>query len=132
MSSIHGNRPGAPSRRPVDVPPPITDAEAHAAVSYLERYPSGLSRADLERLFGSDRRGRDVMAAVVERAIAAVIVVDSPYHGGSKVYRLATSIEEIEQEERRLLAYELSARRRREGLRPAFTRGPSTPQASLF
>jgi len=132
MSRIHPARGGAPSRRPADVPPPITDAEAHAAVSYLKRYPSGLSRADLERLFGSDRRGRDVMAAVVERSIAAVIVVDSPYHGTAKVYRLATSIEEVELEERRLLAYELSARRRREGLRPAFTRGPSTPQAALF
>lgn len=117
--------------RPPSLPPPILDAEVHAALSYLERYPSGMTRHDLERLFGSDRRGRDVLAAVAERAIAAIVVVDSPLHG-AKVYRIAANEDEVAAEERRLFAYETSARRRREGVRRAFVRGPQAPQASLF
>lgn len=130
MSRIHA-RAGRPPSHP-DAPPPITDADAHHAVELLKRYETGLTRADLERLFGSDRRGRDVMAALAERGIAAVVVVESPYHGTALVYRLARTIEEVEREERRLRSYELSARRRREGLRLAFERGPSTPQSTLF
>jgi hypothetical protein len=130
MSSLRA-RAGRPPSRP-NLPPPITDADAHHAVELLKRYESGLTRADLVKFFGGDRRARDIMAAVVERSIAAVIVTESPYHGNALVYRLARSLEEVEREERRLRAYELSARRRREGLRPAFERGPATPQATLF
>jgi hypothetical protein len=128
MFKIHRFRRGAPSRHPT----PITDAETHAALSYLKRYPSGLTRADLERLFGSDRRGRDVIAAIAELGIAPVIVTTSPYQGDAQVYRLATSIAEVEAEQLRLLAYETSARRRREGVARAWERGPEAPQGALF
>lgn len=37
---------------------PITDAETNRAISLLQSLPSGLTRADLERTFGSDRRAR--------------------------------------------------------------------------
>jgi hypothetical protein len=127
MSRIHASRTGAHN-----APTPILDAEVRNALEHLKRYPSGLTRVDLERLFGSDRRGRDVMADLVERGIAAVVVVDSPFGGEKKVYRLATSAAEVEAEQRRLLAYEASARRRREGLAIAWTRGPTAPQGELF
>lgn len=130
MPSVH--RPARVPVAPDAAPRPITDAETHHALSHLKRYPSGLSRPDLERLFGSDRRGRLVMAAIVERAIAAIVVVESPYHGGGKVYRLARDADEVAREEARLRSYEESARRRREGLRLAFERGPQAPQAELF
>lgn len=124
---------GTPGSR-AKLPPPLTDAEIELAVSWLRKYPSGLTRADLERIFGSDRRGRDVVVGVAERGIAAVINVRSDVHGGAKVYRLARTLAEVEEEERRLLAYEESVRLRRLGVRRAFERGPdpSPPQAPLF
>ena len=56
---------------------PITDAETNHALRLLKSYPSGLTRADLERYFRSDRRGRQIMAALTERGIAPVITTDS-------------------------------------------------------
>lgn len=128
MSRVHPRKAGATAKGA----PQITDAETHHALSHLKRYPSGLTRKDLERLFGNDRRGRDVMATIAERGIAPIVVVDSPYHGDAKVYRLAQNRAELEAEQRRLLAYETSARRRREGIALAFERGPSAPQPELF
>ena len=127
MSRVHDR-----ARRTASHPTPVTDAETHHALEALRTHTSGLTRADLVRLFGSDRRGRDVIAALVERRIAAVVVLPNPFAEREKVYRLARTIEEVEAEERRLHAYELSTRRRREGLRPAFERGPEAPQAPLF
>lgn len=132
MSKIHPPSSRSHSRRPADVPANVSDAEASHALYQLKTYPAGLSRVDLERAFGSDRRGRHVMAALAERGIAAIVVVPSPYHADAKVYRLATSLDEVEAEQRRLLAYETSARRRREGVARAWARGPATPQGELF
>lgn len=112
-------------------PPQVTDAEVHHALSVLRKYPNGLTRADLERVFGSDRRGRDIMAALNERAIAAVINVDSTLYG-QRVYRLARDIDEVEAASANLRAYELSLRRRREGLERAFLNGGGAPQPDLF
>jgi hypothetical protein len=117
------------------VPPPVTDAEVQTALAWLKRYPSGMTRDDLRRVFGSDRRGRDVIAALGERGIAPIVVVRNELSTTvSKVYRLARSEAELEAEERRLLAYELSHQRRREGIRRAWqsNRDAEPPQAPLF
>lgn len=120
------------SRRPPNAPKPILDAEIRHALEHLKRYPSGLTREDLVRLFSSDRRGRNVIAALAENGIAAIVVVESPYHSAKNVYRLATSSAEVEAEQRRLLAYETSARRRREGVARAWARGSVPAQPELF
>ena len=70
---------------------PITDAETNRAINLLQSYPSGLSRADLEHYFKSDRRGRDIMATLAETGRAAVINTEDQL--GNRVYRLACTAE---------------------------------------
>lgn len=109
---------------------PITDAETTHALRALKRYPSGLSRADLERLFGSDRRGREVMATLAERGVAPVINTKSDY-GDGQVYRLARTAQEIDEAVATLSSYRASLDRRIKGLIDAWQDG-GAPQPNLF
>ena len=66
---------------------PVTEAELTRAVRLLEeRGVWGISREEFAHLFGSDRRGRQVMAELRKRGRAAVIVASGPQ--GKEVYRL--------------------------------------------
>ncbi len=112
-------------------PKPVTDGEVRRALALLKTYPSGLTRADLGRHFSSDRFGRDVMAALNEQGIAAVITVDDPY-GSGKVYRLARDISEVNDAADTLASYERSLRRRREGMYRAWAGGNRPRQADMF
>lgn len=108
----------------------ITDAELHHAHSVLRRYPSGLSRADLARYFQSDRKGRDLMAALAERGIAPVVNVQSDY-GDTRVYRLARTEAEVNEATRQLRAYIRSLEKRVAGLENAWD-GTGQRQDTLF
>lgn len=116
--------------RPATVPTPITDAETRQAVSLLKRFPAGLTRADLGKHFGSDRRGRAIMAALTEKGIAPVITIESGY-GEGRVYRLARTAQEVDDEVRRLTSYRNSLEQRASGLRRAW-QGGGNPQPDLF
>ena len=66
---------------------PIQDGELHRAVRLLrERKAWGIAREEFESLFGSDRRGRKIMAELRKRGWAAVIVAKGLE--GKEVYRL--------------------------------------------
>lgn len=54
---------------------PITDAEVQHAVNALKRYPNGLTRADLERVFGTDRA---VLHETLTELVEAVLEVELP------------------------------------------------------
>ena len=67
---------------------PITEAELTRAIRLLEeRGAWGIPRSEFARLFGSDRRGRKIMAELRKRGRAAVIVTTGP--DGKEVYRVA-------------------------------------------
>jgi hypothetical protein len=117
--------------RPANLPAPISDAETSHALALLQRYPSGLTRADLSRYFQSDRRGRDVMAALCERGIAPVITAPSRV-GDGKVYRLARNVDEVRAAAHQLRSYIRSLERRVTGLELAWDRGAQAPQPDLF
>ena len=108
----------------------ITDAELHHAHTILKRYPSGLSRADLARYFQSDRKGRDIMAALAERGIAPVVNVPADY-SDARVYRLARTEQEIQEATRQLRAYIRSLEKRVAGLEDAWD-GTGQRQDTLF
>lgn len=108
----------------------ITDAELHHAHSVLKRYPSGLSRTDLARYFQSDRKGRDLMAALAERGIAPVVNVQSDY-SDTRVYRLARTEDEVRDATRQLRAYIRSLEKRVAGLENAWN-GAGQRQDALF
>ncbi len=108
----------------------ITDAELHHAHSILKRYPSGLSRADLARYFQSDRKGRDLMAALAERGIAPVVNVPSDY-SDQRVYRLARNEAEVQEEIRKRKAYIRSLEVSVRGLQAAWD-GTGQSQGALF
>lgn len=110
---------------------PITDGEVRQALAVLKRYPSGLTRADLTRLFGSDRRGRAIMAALTERGIAPVITIDSDY-GDGRVYRLARTEQEITEAIRTLSSYRDSLEKRITGLQRAWDGDGEPQQPDLF
>lgn len=110
---------------------PITDAETNHALRALKNYPNGLTRADLERLFGSDRRGRAIMAALTERGIAPVITIDSEF-GDGKVYRLARTTQEIDEAVATLNSYRDSLERRAKGLRKAWASDGKPIQPDVF
>lgn len=110
---------------------PITDAEVQHAVNALKRYPNGLTRADLERVFGSDRRGRAIMAALTERGTAPVITTDSTY-GDGKVYRLARNEAEIQQAIATLRSYRDSLDKRITGLQKAWAGDGKPAQPNVF
>ncbi len=66
---------------------PIQEYELTRAVRLLqERKAWGIAREEFESLFGSDRRGRKIMAELRKRGRAAVIVASGPE--GKEVYRL--------------------------------------------
>ncbi|MFA5552135.1 MAG: hypothetical protein WDA03_11040 [Trueperaceae bacterium] len=110
---------------------PITDAEVQHAVNALKRYPNGLTRADLERVFGSDRRGRAIMAALTERGIAPVITTPSAY-GDGKVYRLARTAQEVNEAVATLRSYRDSLDARITGLQRAWEGDGQPAQANVF
>ena len=110
---------------------PITDAEVRQATTVLKKYPSGLTRADLSKYFGSDRRGRAIMAALTERGIAPVITIDSEF-GDGKVYRLARTTQEIDEAVATLNSYRDSLERRAKGLRKAWAGDGGPAQPDLF
>ena len=101
----------------------ITDIELRHALNVLrERGSIGLPRSDLATHFGSDRKGRAIMAELVERGMAAVITVPNKL-GPGEVYKLAESDAEIEREDRELLSRIARLERRRAGLRRAWEAG---------
>lgn len=108
----------------------ITDAELHHAHTILKRYPSGLSRADLARYFQSDRKGRDLMAALAERGIAPVVNVPSDY-SDQRVYRLARTEQEVHEATRQLRSYIRNLQKRVDGLQAAWD-GTGQRQDALF
>ena len=105
---------------------PITDADISRALSLFNDYPSGLSRADLERYFRSDRRARQIIETLVATGRAAVISTEDAL--GNQVYRLAQTREEVEHEARKLTSYQKSLERRRSGLLKAWERGGTFEQ----
>lgn len=116
--------------RPAHLPTPVTDAEIHHLQTALTNYPSGLTRADLERLFGSDRRGRAIVSAAVERGELAIIRAEGI---NGQVYRLARDVDEINREADNLASYARSLDRRRNGLMQAWQAGgTSRRQPSLY
>jgi len=101
----------------------ITDIELRHALNELERRGAyGLPRSELAAHFSSDRKGRAVMAALVERGMAAIVTVDNPI-GTGQVYRLAQSAAEVAREDRELLSRIARLERRRAGLRQAWEAG---------
>lgn len=116
--------------------PPITETELRLAADLLLRRGAwGVSREDFHRHFGSDRRGRAIMAELRKRGVLPVVVGESP--SGDEVYKVAGALEE-------LLAYRASLLSRIQELHEAI-RGldaawehwqrhqtPRWPQASLF
>jgi len=108
----------------------ITDAELHHAHTILKRYPSGLTRADLARYFQSDRKGRDLMAALAERGIAPVVNVPADY-SDTRVYRLARTEQEIHEATRQLRSYIRNLQKRVDGLQAAWD-GTGQRQDTLF
>lgn len=108
----------------------ITDAELHHAHGVLKRYQSGLTRADLGRYFGSDRKGRDLMAALAERGIAPVVNVPADY-GDQRVYRLARNEQEVDEAARLLRSYIRTLEKRVNGLQAAWD-GTGQRQDALF
>ncbi len=75
---------------------PISEAELTRAVQLLqERGAWGIPREEFARLFGSDRRGRAIMAELRKRGRAAVVVANGP--SGKEVYRLPQSEAEYRQ-----------------------------------
>ncbi|WP_287409911.1 hypothetical protein [Oceanithermus sp.] len=101
----------------------ITDIDIRHALNELERRGArGLPRSELAAHFGSDRKGRAVMAAIVERGIAAIVTANNPA-GSGQVYRLAQSDADIEREDRELLSRIARLERRRAGLRQAWEAG---------
>lgn len=109
---------------------PVTDAEVRQALSLLKRFPSGLTRQELGKTFRSDRRGRQVIAALTERGIAPVITVESDF-GDQRVYRLARTAQEIDDAVATLTSYRASLDRRIKGLIDAWQEG-GEPQPALF
>lgn len=66
----------------------ITNGELHRALRLLiERGAWGIERKEFEELFGSDRRGRQIMAELRKRGWAAVVVTSGLE--GKEVYRIA-------------------------------------------
>lgn len=110
---------------------PVTDAEVRQALSLLKRFPSGLTRQELGKTFRSDRRGREVMAALVERGLAPVINAQADY-GDGKVYRLARTAEEVQDAVATLTSYRRSLDRRIRGLEQAWADGGGPKQPDLF
>lgn len=106
--------------RPEHLPTPVADAEVGHLSDALARYPNGLTRKDLARLFGGDRRGRAVVSAAVERGELAIVRADG---ASGPVYRLARSIEEVTREAANLASYAESLDRRRRGLLAAWQAG---------
>ena len=114
--------------RPAHLPTPVTDAEIHHLQTALTNYPSGLTRADLERLFGSDRRGRLVIATAVENGELAII-----HDPETNTYRKARNIDEVTREIDSLASRERRLERRRRGLMEAWQAGgTSRRQPSLY
>ena len=110
---------------------PFTDADVNRALSLLRDFPNGVTREDLQRVFRSDRHGRDVMAYLAETGRAAVINTEDVT--GNNVYRLARSAAEVEGEARKLASYQESLERLRQGLLKAWERGGThEPQKVLF
>lgn len=110
----------------------ILDAELHHLRRELEKRPRGLNRADLTRLYGDDRRARDLITALAERGMAAVIVLDDPRPGArGKIYRLAVNAAEVRAEQARLEAYAASLRARAHGVGVAWETG-GAGQPELF
>ena len=100
-------------------PTPVTDAEISILADFLRRFPSGLKRkGDLARLFQSDRRGRLVIAAAVERGELCII-----YDRDSEVYRVARDIDEVTCEVDRLTSYSRQLARRARGAMNAWQAG---------
>lgn len=113
-------------------PETITQGELDWALKLLQERPHGLPRADLERMFGSDRKGRAIMAALVERGIAAIITVPALGTRG-EAYKIAKTVEEIEQEDRELQSRIARLEKRRRGLRlAAQAGGVRVEQGGLF
>lgn len=108
----------------------VTAADIAQAVRVFKRYPNGITRKEAARILGGDRYARDVIAAVVETGAAPVITAKALF-GDGQVYRLARNEEEVQAAARNLVSYELSLRRRREGLLAAWE-GKGTQQAELF
>lgn len=107
---------------------PVTDAEVSKGVRALKQGP--LTRHDLERIFGSDRRGRQIMAVLTTREIAPVVVTEDNLRG--RVYKLAATQEEVDAEVRVLRSRAHQLLRRAEGLEVAWESGVNVPQESLF
>ena len=102
---------------------PVTPVETARAINELQRAGrSGIPRNELARLFGSDRRGRLVMAAIAERGLAAVVTVPNP-HGEGQVYRLAQSDAELQQELAQLSSRITRLHKRMAGLQRAWEAG---------
>lgn len=110
---------------------PVTDAEVRQALSILKRFPSGLTRQELAKSFQSDRRARDVMAALAERGVAPVINTKSD-HSDQRVYRLARNQQEVQEAVNNLKAYRSSLDRRIRGLEQAWATGGGAAQPDLF
>ena len=111
---------------------PITDAETNHALRLLKQYPSGLTRADLAKYFSSDRRGRQIMAALTERGVAPVITTDSDHNSDQKVYRLARNEKEVQQAVATLRSYRDSLDQRITGLQKAWEGDGSPVQPDVF
>ncbi len=81
----------------------ITEAELTRAIRILkERRAWGIAREEFEELFGSDRRGRQVMAELRKRGRAAVVVAAGPE--GKEVYRLPENEAEYRQFRAKLIS----------------------------
>lgn len=72
----------------------ISEGELRAAAELLLlRGEWGVARADFERQFGGDRRGRAIMAELRKRGILPVVVAENP--AGDEVYKVADREEEF-------------------------------------
>lgn len=74
--------------------PPISETELRLAADLLVRRGAwGVSRDDFHRHFGSDRRGRAIMAELRKRGILPVVVGMNP--AGDEVYKIAQDPKEV-------------------------------------
>lgn len=99
-------------------PTPVADHEVRELISALTRYPSGVTRKQLAAMFGSDRRGRQIVAATVERGEAAIV-----HDRDLDTYRVARTQREVDAEAQVLTRYARSIERRCQGLLRAFEAG---------
>ena len=110
---------------------PVTAVEINQLHDQLRRNPNGLTRKNLARCFGGDRRARLIIAAAVEQGELAIIRTDGV--DGSNVYRLARTVDEVNREADNLARYERSLSRRRRGLLEAWSAGGTARrQPSLY